>query len=445
MRVSGLVSVIPVCLASLAAAQEGEPVASRLAPVGDDGRVDVRQFSESVVDGDWSRAIQAAVDSVSEANGFTGGATVFLPPGTYRIDQPITLGGDRGQWGLHLLGHGATLVGTEKLDQHPWADGEPEETKLGVPILVVRGVEGFEGSGFCIEGLQLSREARATGVGISFPKSDRVPKGTSLRNVRVFGQNVGIHINLCWQIYFSDCIFRGNDIGMIIQNHGNNIGLVNCIFRRNHHHGLVIGPDRGQTASNGQHISNCIFESNKGYGMLLLSSAQTVIAGNYFEANGNDIGVMTPWQTTIDTNLFWSSYGHGWRRNEFSDNAHIVVKGARRLRIRNNHYAAVNAWFRRKEDGGRWEYVPVPPGPVGTRERALPTPEKETGFEYEERPVSILIAGHFAGDHVFDALPAVHHEARIEATRIARDTGLDYYEYDPETNLFVMRSLLGDR
>lgn len=407
-----------------------------------DASVSVADFADRVEDGDWAPAIQAAIDSFSSGDAARASGSVVIPPGTYPVGRPIRLGPDPGHWGLRLTGYGAKLVGLSALDERVMPEAEPEEAEHGVPILVVQGTEGVEGGNYVIEGLTLDREGGHAGVGISVPWAGPVPKGTTFRSVRVLGQKVGVHINHSWQIYFSECLFRGNDIGMVIQNHGNNIGITNCVFRRNHYHGLVIGPDRGQTASNAQHISGSIFEANKGHGILLLDGAQTFIAGNYFEANGNHIGVHTIWQTTIDTNLFWGFYGHGWRRNEFSDNAAIVVRGARRLRLRNNHYAATSAWFRRPEDGQRWEYVPVPPGPAGVRQHAPPQPEQEPGFVYEQRPVAILVAGTLAGDHVFDAVPEVHHEATVQTTRIAADTGLSYYEYDPATNRFDERSLL---
>jgi hypothetical protein len=43
---------------------------------------------------------------------------------------------------------------------------------------------------------------------------------------------------------------------------------------------------------------------------------------------------------------------------------------------------------------------------------------------------------------VFDALPLVHHRADVRQTRVAKDSGLQYYEYDAETNQFVVKSLL---
>ena len=406
-----------------------------------DGRVNVREFAHLVKDGDWSPALQAAIDRVSESNGYEAGGTVVFPPGTYRVDRSIVLGGNKAHWGLHLLGYGATLVGTEKLSKQPLVDPEPEEKDAGVPILVVKSPPGIEGASYCIEGLRFTREGKRAGIGISVPWK-QVPKCTTFRSLKFHGQNIGVHIKYAWQFSFTDCIFRGNTRGMVIQSHGNNVGIVNCTFRRNHAAGLVFGPDRGQWASNAQHISGSIFEANKGYGILLLSSAQTVIAGCYFEANGTSIGVMTPWQTTIDTNLFWGYYGHGWRVTPYADNAHIVLEGAKRVRLRNNHYAATKAWFRRKDGSTRWEYVPRPKGPGGIKKHAPAPPKKQAGYAYEERPVGILIAGTFEGDFVLDGVPSLHNTARIKTTRVASDTGLHYYQYDANTNTFVTKSLL---
>lgn len=408
--------------------------------------VSLADFADKAEDGDWAPALQAAIDSFASGNTTVVGGTLAIPPGVYPIGRPVTLGTDAGQWGLHVVGYGATLLGTAALDELESPDilgeREPEEVELGVPILRIHGPEGIEGGNYCIEGLTFSREQRGNGVGISLPMGHGVAKNTTFRSIKVTGQNVGVHINYQWQIFFAECMFRGNGRGMVIQNHGNNIGITNCTFRRNNYDGLVIGPDRGQWGSNGQHISGTIFEANKGYGLLLLTSAQTVVTGCYFEANGNHLGVMTPWETTIDTNLFWGYYGHGWRRNDFSDNACVVIRGAKRLQMRNNKYAAVEAWFRRPADGERWEYVPVPAGPGGIKEKAPPQPEQEEGFVYEKRPVGIMVAGTLSGDFVLDALPVVHHDASIETTAIARDIGLSYYQYDEATNSFEERSLL---
>ncbi len=416
------------------------------APVGPQSArtVSLVDFADLALDGDWAPALQAAIASFASDEAPVHGGTLTIPPGRYPIASPVTLGTDAGQWGLQIVGYGATLLGTEALDAVEMPEREPEETELGVPMLSIHGVDGIEGGNFCIEGLTFDRAQSGNGVGISMPWGHGVAKNTTFRSVKVMHQNVGVHINHQWQIFFTECMFRSNQRGMVIQNHGNNIGITNCTFRRNQDHGLVIGPDRGQTASNGQHISGSIFEANKGYGMLLLSSAQTFVTGCYFEANGNHLGVMTPWQTTIDTNLFWGYYGHGWRRSDFPANACVVVRGAKRLQMRNNHYAGVKAWFRRNDNGERWEYVPVPEGPQGVPEHAPPEPEKEAGFVYEQRPVPIFITGTLEGDFVLDALPEVHPDAKLETTTIAKDTGLSYYRYDEVTNRFEEHSLLDE-
>ena len=409
------------------------------------GEINVRCYADYVQDGDWSPAIQAAIDSVCEKDGFTAGATIFFPPGVYRIDRSVILGRDPAHSGLHLVGYGAALQGSPALDEQPlpYEEPEPEEEEAGAPILLLRKPPGLEWADYVIEGIRFSRREKG-GCAIAVPWDD-VPKQTSFRRVIVEGQKLGVHIPYAWQFSFTDCSFRGNDIGMQIRSHGNHIHIAGCEFRRNHHHGLVIGPDRDQWASNVQHISGSIFEDNKGYGVLLQSSAQTVLAGNYFEANGTSIGIYTQWEVTVDTNLFWGYYGHGWRHSPFADNAHIVVSGCQSLHLRNNRYAEVKAWFRRPEEGGPWEYVPRPPGPAGVETKEPAPPDKEPGFVYQERSVSVLINGAFGGRYVFDTAPEAGPEASINTTRMIRDTGLEYYEYQPESNRFELKSLLDGR
>ena len=441
LRCSAL--AFPVIVASLAVA--AEPPA-RTERVNDEAlvRVNVRDFEDRVRDGDWSRAIQAAIDSVNRDNGFHAGGTVFFPAGTYRVDQSIVIGNDPAHWGLRVLGYGATLVGSKKLDKQPLLDPEPEEKDKGVPIFVLKDPAETEGSGYCIEGLRLTRENERSGVGISVPWKE-IPKSVTFRSLKIHNQKVGVHITHAWQFSFTDCLFRGNDTGMIIQSHGNNVGIVNCVFRRSHHHGLVIGPDRSSWASNGQHISGSIFEANKGYGILLLSSAQTVITGNYFEANGNSIGVMTPWQTTIDTNLFWGSYGYDWQMTPYSDSAHIVLANARSVQLRNNQYNETWAWFRRSKEPERWEYVSTKEVPKPIRRKDADGPKRDADHEYRKRPCSVLIAGRLYGKgNVFDTLPVVHQDAEIQQKRVAADTGLDYYAYDEQARTFVEKNLIDD-
>ncbi|MCP5458031.1 MAG: hypothetical protein H6971_00160 [Gammaproteobacteria bacterium] len=406
------------------------------------GWVNISRFKDRVRDGDWSPAIQAAIDYVRPDNGYTRGATVLFPAGRYRIDRPLEIGNNPAHGGLHLLGYGAVLVGGSALDGQPLPSAESGMPLAGVPIVRLKTVPEVEEAAYVIEGLSFDRENGPKGVGIAIPWAE-IPKSTSFRSIKVFNQDVGIHILNAWQIYFSDCVFFSNGIGLKIQHQGNNISILNSVFRRNHYHGLVIGPDQGQAASNAQFIAGSIFEANKGYGILLSSNGQTQITGNYFEANGTGIGVMTLWPTTIDTNFFEGYYGQGWRRTPFADNAHIVVDGARHLRLRNNTYNGVQAWFRRKPDGSRWEYLPPVEGPIGVTEHRPAPPLQEPGYEYQERPVTVLITGVFGGRHVFDTVPTLHQDARVETQRIGSDDGLHYFQYQPRTHTFIEKDLLG--
>ena len=410
----------------------------------DDRIVNVRSFKDRVKAGDWSPAIQAAIDSINKKNGYTAGGVVLIPAGTYRIDRSIVIGNKPAHWGLKLSGYGATLVGSKTLDKQKLIAPEKEEADKGVPILILKhpNAKGSEGASFCIEGLRFKREQRLKGIAISVPWKD-VPKNVSFRNLKIHNQKIGIHIKFAWQFSFSDCLFRENDIGMMLQSHANNIGIVNCAFRRQHRHGLQIGPDRGQWASNGYHISGSIFESNKGYGILLRSAGQIKISGNYFEANGNGVGVNTPnGEVTIDTNLFYGIYGHGWQRNPFSDQAQIVLAGAKKVQLRNNHYARTTALFRRKRGGNLWEYVPRPKGPQGVPNDKVARAKRVAGYEYKVRSSGIFIAGRVSDGIVLDALPVVHHDALKSGLRAASHTGLSYYDYDPLTNTFSEKSLI---
>ncbi len=414
--------------------------------------VNIKQFKHLVKDGDWSPAIQSAIDFVSKKNGFDVGGTVLFPAGTYRIDNPIIVGRNPAHWGLHLIGYGATLVGSKILDSHPegnpklgktWKYGNltlnnpsKEEKGKGIPILVLKNPPGIEGAGYCIEGLRFTRENARNGIAIFVPWKS-CPKCTSFRNIKIHGQKVGIHIISAWQLYFSDCIFRGNEIGLLAQNNGNALGFVNCVFRRNRH-GLMIGPDRGSWGSNAHSITGCIFESNKGYGIKLVSAAQTFIAGNYFEANGNDIGVLTPWNVTIDTNLFWGSYGHGWHFTPYANDAHIIVNRCENLRLRNNHYAAVDICFRKKlkDKDSPWEYVPHSKVPKGK------FPQIKNGYRYIKYPGNILITGTFSGKHLFDAVPVIMPGTKIKQMFIGSDIGLYYYKYNPAKCIFDKKTLV---
>lgn len=369
--------IVAVCFASAFAAgaiywagppvfgQEDKPAKKEAAAAPEATHINVKDFSHLVVDGDWSPAIQAAIDHVSAKNGYENGATILFPPGTYLVNKTIRLGKDRAHYGTRLSGYGAVLKGTKILDAQSVnyeerkqalteakdqfsLDSLPGEldfdgkTNVGVPILELWDPPAVEGANFVIEGLTFDREARGRGVGIKVP-AETVPKNITFRDIKVNSQNVGVHINHCYQIRFESCLIRGNQIGIWGRNHFNSVSIINCEIRRQHLHGVVIGPNVNQWGNTGIHIAGNIFEEIKGYGILNLHGNGVTIIGNYFEMVGNSIGVLTPfWSTTIDTNAFMSFYGHGWNMNKHggkvvADKAHIVI-AAPDVQLRNNKY-----------------------------------------------------------------------------------------------------------
>ena len=373
MRLNGGSILIALLLVAVAVgpggrtvrADNGTPAAEEKDEAAVAGFVNVKDFVGLVVDGDWSGAIQAAIDHVNAGNGYENGATVYFPPGTYRIDKTIRFGQDRAHYGTRLSGYGAVLLGTPTLDAQP-LDYESKEKALteagdefnllalpgeldfegknvGVPILELWNPPEIEGAAFVIEGLTFDREASGQGVGIKVPV-ETVPKNITFRDLKVYHQYVGIHINHCYQIRFESCHIRSNQIGVWGRNHWNSVSLTNSTFRRNHFHGLIIGPNAGTWGSSAIHIAGSIFEANKGYGILNAGGVQVAIVGNYFEANGNSIGVFSPYgKTTIDTNHLWGFYGHGWNINRHkdqvvSDQAHIIVD-SRDVQLRNSRYS----------------------------------------------------------------------------------------------------------
>ena len=392
------------------------------------GSVNIKEFSTLVKADDWSGAIQAAIDHISVANGYKNGATIYFPPGIYRIDKPLILGKDRSHHGIHLSGYGAVLLGTKKLDEQPLNYNEREKAfkdaksnfnllalpgeldedgkNVGVAILelwnppFVKGTSYtmYEGASFVLEGLTFDREVRSMGVGVKIP-AETVPKNVTFRDIKVHNQNVGIHINHSYQVRLESCIIRGNKIGLWGRNHFNSVSVINSTFRRNDHHGMVIGPNAGSWGSSAIHIAGNIFEANKGYGILNAGGNQVTVIGNYFEANGNDVGVLTPYgNTTIETNLFWSFFGHGWEINSINDTvvsnkAHIVVS-SQNVHIRSNKYY-----------GGE----------------------------------AILVFG-LDGTNTFDSMPTVVKGVKLrDGLKVAASSGIGMYVYDNDIRKFKLR------
>ena len=405
-----------VALAVLAAGMAAQAAEGKAKPSGD---VNIRDFADRVVGEDWSPAIQAAFDYVNAGNGYPQGATVFFPPGTYKIDKTVKLGKKCG-YGVRLLGYGAVLLGTKTLDAQP-LDYEVRlkaltEAKDDFSVMALPGELDFdgknvgpailelwappenEGSAYTIEGLTFDREAGGVGVGIKVP-AETVPKNITFRSIKVYKQNVGVHINHCYQIWFDNCLIRGNQIGIWGRNHFNSVSIVNSEIRRQHLHGIVIGPNAGSWGSSAVYIAGCIFEETKGYGILNAGGLQVSIVNCYFEMVGNSIGILSSYgNTTVDTCHMWGGYGHGWNINKHggqvvADKAHIVVDSPN-VQLRNNRYSG-----------------------------AAP----------------ILLFG-LGGKNSFDDLPVVAEGAKLaDDAKAADSAGLGAYVYDAARKQFAYR------
>ena len=353
--------------------------------------VNIKDFAHLVDGDDWSPAIQAAMDSVCVENGYQHGATIFFPPGTYRIDRTLYMGKKVGSYGMRLSGYNAVLLGTKKLDAQPpdyqarkkaLAESKnPEDTPYlnaidgeldfegvytGNPILEIwrAGQEApvsywQEGTSFVIEGLTFSRENDGNGVGIKIPvprPGGSSPKQMVIRDVKVYRQNVGFLSNYCWQIRIESCSFRHNQYGIWGRSHFNAVSVINTEVRRIGKHGLVIGPNYGEWGSSSVFIAGSIFEAIRGYGIANYGGLQVVITGCYFEADGNSVGVFSKYgKTTIDTCHFWGAFGtprhgHGTivkgKEHEFYgdvsvvNKAHLVINSTDVV-LRNNNYRQV--------------------------------------------------------------------------------------------------------
>ena len=409
---------------------------ARAATAGD---VSVRDFSTLTAGDDWAPAIQAAIDHVSSANGFERGATVYFPPGIYRVGRTVILGRNREHHGTRLLGYGAVLVGTKALDAQPldyderkraFEKANTRESKfaltalpgeldfsgknVGPAILELwqpsRGASPapevlrpstYEGMSLVLEGLTFHREAKTTGVGVKIP-AEHVPKNITFRSVVIHNQNVGIHVNHCYQIRLESCTLRGNTIGIWGRNHFNGISISNSSIRRGIH-GVIIGPNEGTWGSSGIYIAGCVVESLQGYGILSRGGNQVTIVGNYFEANANHIGVETPYgYTTIDTNFFGAV---SWSNREYNRIGDTVVSGVAHIVVNSqNVLARANRYYTRGDS------------------------------------LAILVFG-LSGKNVFDVLPAVAEDAKLaDGFKAGTADGLGAYVYDAVAGKFEMRA-----
>lgn len=311
---------------------------------------DVNVDDFKTVNNTWSEAIQNAIDHVHPDNGYIRGAKVHLPAREYIIYDTITIGTNSAHRGLNISGYGAVLKSTMTQDGsidnlHGENIGAPTFKLINppnVPVIPPEYEATAEGANYVFEGITLvGTNKKGTGIAAY---NDLIPKNMKFKDVNVFDHMVGIYIDYAWQIRFDNCSLKNNGYGLWGRNHFNNISLVNNTIRRNHWHGVVIGPNDHGWANSNIHASGNIFESNKGFGILCDMCWSGEINSNYFEANGNHIGLFKNRNMTVSSNFFYNSYGHGWDMNIYrgvviSDKAHVYIEGGVDHLLTNNKYS----------------------------------------------------------------------------------------------------------
>ena len=439
-------------------------------------QINIKTFSSLVKDGNWSPAIQAAIDSVCVENGFKQGADILFPPGEYRIDDSLILGRKEGQHGTRLMGYGAVLIGSKTLDQRP-VDEEYRQRKqkyenpeqltagekrhatflltalpgeldldgkknVGSPILELRHppASGIVGN-FVIQGLTFTRERKFRGVAIKV-LTEAIPKNLEFRDIKVYGQNIGIHINHSYQIRFDNCVIEYNRIGIWGRNHFNSVSIVNSTIRGNTLHGIVIGPNASQWGSTMTYIAGNIIESNQGYGIYNAGGNQVSVVGNYFEANANDVGIFTPYgATTLDTNFMWGSRRthkkNVVRGQVVSNIARIVADCRSRVIARGNRYhcgdGVVILLFGEMRTGTSFDVIPsVAKGITLNNHHMIAASDKPGAYVYDAS----------SGEYIFKAFAFQGLDLKAEKPVNAKDKGnasakyvcdICFHSYDPKT------------
>lgn len=178
-----------------------------------------RSFTLDVSDG-----IQAAIDVASELIETLGGATVYMPQGTYRLETPITVPSSALNAGMHIRGAGKTTTILKSF-------GITDKVMI-IGDLTRQTLRGTY-SDFCVDG---NNEADYGIYGARVEEHDFVR--VWCRMTQVAGMSIGY--------------------GYV-----NNYHQVECSY--NQGDGLVFNTDHG-TANNANTLSQCLLFANEGWG-----------------------------------------------------------------------------------------------------------------------------------------------------------------------------------
>lgn len=250
----------------------------------DEGRgrqvvLDVTDFgADPTGDSDSTPAFQAALDEVPDAGG-----TVYVSPGTYRIDSTIvwpTIDDTDTLRPALFRGDNPSII---KGVPGAWSRGTAAISFTGAgPLLDLRGSEAAE-TNFSggIRGVALHGPGRPDTVGIA-AFNVKVAQFTNLV-VRNFGVNVEVAGESFYSVWedcmFSDAVRNGAEF----QNDLNGSGFSRCRFAANGGHGIRVANGGFPVWFHG-----CWSEANQGYGLWFENTIEAQVAGSYLE--GNDQG-----------------------------------------------------------------------------------------------------------------------------------------------------------
>ena len=263
-------SALLVCSASAAPRNPGGP-----------GPLNVLDFGAHG-DGstDDSAAIQKAIDEAQDPSAARGavagnpvmGRAVYFPSGTYLVNRTVTVArvhSPATTRPVRLFGDGmkqSLLLAGKEMDAVLRFDGQAPGSG---------GAAGLMTNGHIVENLWVSGAGLAN-YSIAAPAITRSQVRFSMfTDARVAGLALGFG----WINEVTQCFFKGNLIGLYLDNAINSVNVLDCNFESNFGVGIIV--NSGAMVR----VEGSEFESQGGPAMIVNSVRALTVRSNYFEAN----------------------------------------------------------------------------------------------------------------------------------------------------------------
>ncbi len=244
-----------------------------------DVAINIKEYEYLVDDGDWSFALQTALNESADE-----GAVIFIP---HKIKISQTIKFPMSSISSNKL-KSITILGNMKNLETGKLDGDSEG----------HSVIDFTGNGllFDLTGDHSEVNSSVSFIDIALHGHDVVnskaieihnARKTLMRNVLIRNFDSGITIK--GYVYYSHFdlikVLYSQTLGMLVQGVLSGSQISNCQFSKTSNgHGLDI-----QYGGNGFVITSCYFEQNTGAGVRLYSTEQVTLAHCYFEHNFENI------------------------------------------------------------------------------------------------------------------------------------------------------------